>query len=443
MLLEFKTQNYKSFVNEAAFSMIAAPKQKDLSYSLCEEKIGNKKINGLCSSVIYGANASGKTNIIGAIDTLRTIVLRGNIRNTDEITSPNYALSHLELIPNDKSTTPKPTNFFIDFTENGLRIQYTLNIDIGNFLDVDYNRSVLFEHLNVNGQTIFSRDNEIHIGNLKALKKYMTDYDDSFYENIKKITEKSLNPDELFLTNGFRIIVSSKFAELIINWFREKLIVIYRANEINRTIQKPNTIENNLYAEKTVNESAKIFGLSSNAVGYILNKNDSEPQLCSLINLVGKNAAIPAEMFESYGTVRFINLFPFVLKAMKNGCTLVVDEFDASIHPMAIMNILTAFHNDDINIKHAQLIFNTHNPIFLNSNLLRRDEIKFVERDDTDFSTIYSLSDFRTLGKNGVRKCDDYMKHYFIGRYGAVKDIDFTPVFEELVNMEGQMQDGK
>ena len=131
---------------------------------------------------------------------------------------------------------------------------------------------------------------------------------------------------------------------------------------------------------------------------------------------------------------RFINMFPLVVNAILNGGTLVVDEFDASIHPMALMSIINVFHNDDININRAQLIFNTHNPIFLNSNLFRRDEIKFVERDDnTHFSKHYSLSDFGTAGKKGVRMHDDYMKNYFVSQYGAIKDIDFTPIFESLI----------
>ena len=78
-----------------------------------------------------------------------------------------------------------------------------------------------------------------------------------------------------------------------------------------------------------------------------------------------KTMAIAADIFESYGTIRFINMFPLVIKAMQTGGTLVVDEFDASIHPMALMSIINVFHNDDVNIHHAQLVFNTHNPIFL------------------------------------------------------------------------------
>jgi len=148
-----------------------------------------------------------------------------------------------------------------------------------------------------------------------------------------------------------------------------------------------------------------------------------------------RSAAIPVELFESFGTIRFINLFPLVLQTLRKGGVLIVDEFDASIHPMALMNIITLFHNDELNTHRAQLVFNTHNPIFLNSNLFRRDEIKFVDRDDESHcSTHYSLSDFGTAGANGVRKTEDYMKNYFIDRYGAIKSIDLAPVIRSLLD---------
>ena len=106
---------------------------------------------------------------------------------------------------------------------------------------------------------------------------------------------------------------------------------------------------------------------------------------------------------------------------------------------MALMSIISAFHNDDINTRGAQLIFDTHNPVFLNGNVLRRDEIKFVERDEaTGLSQHYSLSDFGTTGPGGARQGKDYMKGYFLDRYGAINDIDFTPVFEHMLESEQQ-----
>ena len=106
--------------------------------------------------------------------------------------------------------------------------------------------------------------------------------------------------------------------------------------------------------------------------------------------------------------------------------------------PQAVVELmakeLSQYDREVFCIHHAQLIFNTHNPIFLNSNLFRRDEIKFVERDDdTHDSVLYALSDFGTTGDKGVRKHEDYMSKYFISQYGAIKDIDFTPIFEEIL----------
>ena len=122
-----------------------------------------------------------------------------------------------------------------------------------------------------------------------------------------------------------------------------------------------------------------------------------------------------------------INEFPLVINAMLNGGTLVMDEFDASIHPMALMNIINIFHNDEINTRHAQMIFNTHNPIFLTDDLFRRDEIKFVERDKkTNHSIHYALSDFKTA--EGTRKGEDYMRNYFVSKYGAINDVDFSGI---------------
>jgi AAA15 family ATPase/GTPase len=104
------------------------------------------------------------------------------------------------------------------------------------------------------------------------------------------------------------------------------------------------------------------------------------------------------------------------------------------------MNIVSIFHNDEINKHGAQLIFNTHNPIYLNNRLLRRDEIKFVEKDDNG-SSIYALSDFKTNGEISVRKTTDYMKNYFVNRYGAILDIDFSDIIDDIIN--GENEDGK
>ncbi len=433
MLLEFKATNYKSFREELIFSMIPAPKQKGLDYSILKEKVGKDTYKGLSSAIIYGSNASGKTNIIGAMDTFKNIVLRGHIRN-DEKDSPNAASVALELIPNNTSEEPEPVEFSIKFIEQEMLVEYAFSMNIGTFLELEYDRKVVKESLKINEKLLFNREEELEICSLDLIEGYLLNEFEEYAEGIIAIAKNNLNDEELFLMNGFRNMFSIKIANIVSDWLSNKFMVIYRADSMQLIRKFADPKKKSVYIEKTINEAAELFGINSNALGYVIEDENEKARLSSIFETKEKSTAIPAELFESYGTIRFVNMFPLVVNALLNGGTLIVDEFDASIHPMALMNIINIFHNDEINRNHAQLVFNTHNPIFLNANMFRRDEIKFVERDDdTHCSTHYSLSDFGTSGKNGVRKNEDYMKNYFVDRYGAIKDIDFTPIFENLL----------
>ena len=431
MLLEFKTANYKSFADEMVFSMTAAPKQKGLDYSIQNVKIGGTTYKGLCSAVIYGPNASGKTNIIGAMDTMKAIMLRGNIRNSEAFFSPNPASSALELVPNCDSEN-KATSFSIKFIENGLLICYSFSARLGEFLDKEYSREIVEEQLTINEKPIFTRGSKLTIELPSVIKAYLNEGIKSPTQTAIQIAESSFNKEELFLNNGFKTVFAQKLVSLILNWIDNKFMVIYRSDAVQVMRKFANPKANTVHVEKTLTEASKVFGVDSNALGYkAAAESDDDVVLCSIFD--NKKIAIPAELFESYGTIRFVNEFPLVINALINGGTLVMDEFDASIHPMALMNIINIFHNDEINKNHAQLIFNTHNPIFLNSDLFRRDEIKFVERDEeTNHSIHYALSDFRTA--DGTRKGEDYMKNYFISKYGAIKDVDFSDILDSIVN---------
>ncbi len=431
MLLEFRTKNYKSFKQELVFSMIPAPKQKGQDYSILEKKIGTKKYKALPTAVIYGANASGKSNIIGAMDTFKSILLRGNIRNSTNNLHPNIASDILELIPNIHDDSPEPLFFSMSFIKDELFVEYEISIDIGKFLENNYERKIINEKLSINKNLIYNRGETLEFGNLKSIKNYWNKGYEDNANSAKSLAENNLNDIELFLTTAFKSMFSSKLVDSILNWIENKFTVIFRADSITLSRILPEYKRHTIYIDDLINSAAKLFGVRSNDLGYIASDDEKESRLCSIF---GKKNVVSSDFFESYGTIRFINIFPIILDSILYGKTLIIDELDASIHPMAIMSIINVFHNDDINKNNAQLIFNTHNTSFLNSNLFRRDEIKFVERDDeTHFSTHYSLSDFGTTGENGVRKNEDYMDKYFINRYGAIKDIDFTPLFEDYI----------
>lgn len=434
MLLEFRMTNYKSFKDEMIFSLEPAPKQKGLDYSILKQKIGRKEYKALCSSVIYGANASGKTNIIGALDTFKNIVLQGNIRNNSEKNNINMAANYLELIPNNMLNKLSPVDFAIKFIEQEMLIEYGFSMEVGKFLDHTHTRMLKKEFLKVNEKLLFERKGKhLKIGKLELDPQYFVN---AFEENATsaiELAKNNLHDEELFLKNGFKMMFSAKLVELISDWIQKKLTVIYRCDTLTHVIKANSTGKKSVYIEDNMNEVAKLFGINSNAIGYMMDEETQELKLYSIFGNKRLSSAIPAEVFESYGTLRFIHMFPIIAEKILSGGVLVVDEFDASIHPMALMNIINIFHNDELNTNRAQLVFNTHNPIFLNANIFRRDEIKFVERDDESHcSTHYSLSDFGTSGEKGVRQGEDYMKNYFVSRYGAIKEVDFAPVFEKL-----------
>lgn len=444
MLLNFTAKNYKSFADEMCFSMVAAPKQNDLSYSLFKGKAGGQDYKVQCSSVVYGANASGKSNIISAMETFRAIILRGNIKNVENTTNPNVASSTLELIPNINNSDNRSVEFAIEFIDGALLFKYCLQMDIGRFLEKDYSRKIISEELYLNNKLAFKRSEKVELGEYKHIQKYLL-FKQNEINSMENISKNSLDDKELFLTNGFKVIFSPELVKNFTDWISQKFTIVYRADSMELVGEFSDSDKKGIYVQQTLSEAAKIFGANANKIGYF--RKDEKHNSSKLVSFLkineGHNVIIPSDYFESYGTVRFANLFPLVLKAFANGATLVIDEFDASIHPSALMNIINMFHNDSINKNHAQLIFNTHNPIFLNSNLFRRDEIKFVQRNhDTGNSELYALSDFGTSGKKGVRNSTDYMKYYLDYSYGAIEDVDFTPVFENIINNDDSENNG-
>jgi len=122
-----------------------------------------------------------------------------------------------------------------------------------------------------------------------------------------------------------------------------------------------------------------------------------------------------------------------VVDVLTHGGILIVDEVDASVNLMALMNITNIFHNGEINVNHTQLVFNTHNPILLNANFYRRDESKFVDcYDESHHSSLYSLFDFEGSSRN------NYTNNYFASRYEAINYLFYNKKQEPVPFFEGK-----
>ena len=442
MLLNFRVKNFKAFKDNAILSM-EPEKIQDISYSILTEKVNEKDVKGLCSAVIYGPNAAGKTSIINAMSCFKQIILRGNINNVEDNRYEDYVSQSMELIPFIYDKEPQPVEFEIEFVSNGNKYDYELVADLGKFNDIKYERKIISEKLYVNDYSIFSRTiDDIEIKNLTKISDLLLEH---FKQSLAKknidVAKANLSKTTLFLTTDFDSFISKKICSSIKDWLMDKFIVVNKSNL--HSLKPVLKEENSAFIEENINELAKEAGIVGSDFGYV--KDNNQTQLVSIIEKNGNVAkGIAAERIESVGTLRLVGIAPYIFNVLATGGTLVMDELDASLHPMIVMNIISAFHNDEINKRNAQLIFNTHNPIYLNSQCFRRDEIKFVEKDKKSKSSIiYSLSDFKTNGDKPVRNTTDYMRNYFVNRYGAIENVDFSDILQKAIEGSNAYEERK
>ena len=133
---------------------------------------------------------------------------------------------------------------------------------------------------------------------------------------------------------------------------------------------------------------------------------------------------------ESAGTLKMFALYPELQEVLEKGSVFFIDELNARLHPLLVRNFLLTFLNPNINVNHAQLVFTTHDTWQLSNQLLRRDEIWFVEKDDRGVSTLYSLADFVDEDGVRIRKDESYEKNYLIGKYGAIPALKSIDIFK-------------
>ena len=439
MLLSFQCNNFKSFQEGFVFNMIPE-RMTEIPYSILSEKVGEKEIRALSASVIYGPNAAGKTSIVNAMSCLKQIIAKGTIEDSEDDRSGDHVSANMALIPFGFADREKPISFAIDFVSHGIQYRYELAFTLGKFLQKAAERQIQCEKLYINKELIFHRtSDDVEKLYLKPIKTMLNiGYDMTDTEKHRSIMGKNLSHTSLLLTTDFNSFCSKTVVSEIKDWFAKQFVVV---NSSDRRRFYPNMLENegNALIDVYINRIAKEAGIIGSDFAYTMDAETHTPKLLSVLEKTeDRVGGIDSELIESVGTMRLISIMPAILGALKHGAVLVMDELDASLHPVMVMNLITLFHNDEVNIHHAQLIFNTHNPIYLNNKLLRRDEIKFVERDKTTKSScLYALSDFKANGEASVRKTSDYMKNYFVNRYGAIENMDFTDIVMEMLSEKG------
>jgi len=438
MLIDYRFSNFRSFKEMTSLSMIAG-RQTTLNDNLIREY----DLRVIPSAVIYGANASGKSNIIMSLAVMKDIVLSGSLE-------ANIAnLKNLELYPFAYQKSEKPMSFEIDFIYGGRRLEFGFEVEVSTFKkDTRRIVSEFLTYIDKSDQktNIYTREKDkIQINkDKKALN--IIEFDEKLLKQFEKKINENIDETELFLSRAFKSTISNELADMVLDFFKEKLVVVsdFTLKKTNLTFSLEDSPKKDFFAwNKILDGFVKNADFGPQGIAFKSNKSEdkesSSMELVSIYKYHDENIVIPAELMESRGTLKLVDFaIPFE-KLFKSGGVFILDEFDAAIHPELIKGILSLFNDSDLNKANAQLIFTTHNPIYLNNKIFRRDQIRFVEKDTDSYeSIIYSLADF---GAEEVRNDHNYLINYFKGNYGALPFIDFSKLLNQ--NSSEEDEDGE
>lgn len=308
-------------------------------------------------------------------------------------------------------------------------MEYDLYLHLGGFLGDSIERGVVGEKLSVNERPVFDRkEKHVWLFNHPLLKERLFNSKKN-KDLISQLINESLQSTDVFLSNGFKCLVSRELSDLILSWFRNNLSIHYHRYETNNFSELIKSNPDDILED--INKIASAIGSTSHSFYFKeLWREENKTLLQSLVkDMKGNLNSIDLETYESKGILRLLFFVPFILEALKKGSILFIDELEVSIHPMVIMNLVNIFHNNDINKNGAQIIFTSNNPSLINDNLFRLDEIKFIDRDKGGISVVYSLSEVENNGERKIINPTEYYKDYLLGKYGSIPTNNFFDLF--------------
>ena len=406
MLCQFTVKNYKSIRDEITFDMQAA------AISEHDNKV-IKDIDGelfLPISAIYGPNGGGKSNVLEALHTLDSKVLRPLCATCDKADC-DYKARKIPVEPFAFSEQAKeePTEFELFFRTEKAEYRYILHVK---------EDEVIYESLD---------RVKMDTGRRSALFRRDTESTE-----LKGIFGKLKISEDLSATLPLisYLGITYKKNEVVsdvLNWFEDAIDFLNYGNpyqELRTAIAKSENIK------RTVLNMIKEMDLDIEDF-RIEEKDDDRIEIYTKHIVDGYSTEITLSE-ESSGTRKLFGLLPFIAKSLTYGTTLVIDELDAKIHPVLLQYVIKLFTDMNINKKGGQLIFTSHDLSTMNNEVFRRDEIWFVAKGRGQNSGLYSLVEFKNDKGESVRKDAKYDKQYLEGKYGAdpylKKIVDWSDV---------------
>jgi len=389
MLSQFSVSNFRSIKNTITLDM-QATNITELEDKLIPSQLDEKL---LPLAVIYGPNGGGKSNVLQAMGALldKVIVPIDLTMNASQGKRRQYSDQDIVPFAFDRKMKSEPTCFEIYFQAELAEYCYELQL---------FNDEVVFESLRrIKYSTkklskLFTRTSEKTelVGDFQKLK--ITDTLSAYLPLLSYLA----------ITNLKNPIVKD-----VIDWFRSKITFVNYGNPIQ---ELQIAISRSESVKKLVLEMLKEMDVD--IVDFRTEERPDNAIEVFTKHRIGDDYIELTLRDESSGTKKLFGLLPVIATSLLNGGVLIIDELDAKLHPMLLKYILGLYNDPQINQKHSQLIFTSHDLTTMNNEVFRRDEIWFVAKGEEQNSNLYSLADFKE-----VRKDAQYAKQYLEGKYGA------------------------
>jgi AAA15 family ATPase/GTPase len=443
MILQFSVANYRSFKERSTLSLLASNYDKHTREE--ENIILNEKFNYriLKSSVIYGANAGGKSKFIEALIFMRSFILMSSkdTQKGDPISIEPFRLN--------AESINQGSEFEIVFFLKGNLYRYGFEVDkdkiiaewlyhktktkenelfYRDFQEISHNTKK-FKKLDTLVKEQLVRDNALLISVLAQFNDLLAESMLDWFKDLKVISglkEEGYLNDTMLLSKDSkqkeRILTFLQNADIGIDDFKLKKhsfddLNINDMDDVSKEL-KDAMQGLNSYIEKMMKENNR--ERFSDVIMYHKQFDEEGKHI--------KNIEFSLLEDESSGTRKYFALIGQIIKIIDLGGVLFVDELDSKIHPNLVCKIISIFNSKKLNPNNAQLVFNSHDTNLLSSGLFRRDQIWFVKKDTFGASKLYSLADFKT---DEVRKNEAFEVNYIRGKYGGVPFLgDFDNIIQ-------------
>ncbi len=419
MLIEFRVKNFRSFREEAILNMVASNYDQTLPENFIAVDIpGFKNGKIVKAAAIYGANASGKSNFIAAIEYMKSFV-EGSFSKL--LPGQTIGVMPFRL---DEQSTHEPSSFEVTFILEGVRHLYRFSLTSERVTE-----EVLIVYPKGKPQVWFER--------LWKGDKYQWSPPTENFRYDSKLREMTRD-NALFLSTGAQLNHPQLFD--VYGWFPNQLRFIALdadrqflpsyTNGLHKT--RPDLFQKVIEMIREADFGIAGVDVYEKKIPLEEVRRDLPPALFSQLEASGKLADPTSTTVqlkhtgkgdklvsmdaseESAGTRRFYALCGPWLDILEGGYTVCIDELENSLHPLLVKALLKLLFDPKTNPKGAQILFTTHNPTLLNTNTLRRDQIWFSEKRPEGDSFLYPLTDYKPRAQESLER------GYLGGRYGAV-----------------------